>query len=64
MQCPINPSDVNTVQGKYPLMPKLPGTPGHEGVGEVVAKGDEVRVGQHLDWEVGYEGRAGRAGSP
>lgn len=42
-QSPINPSDVNTVQGKYPIGPPLPGgVPGHEGVAEVVAVGEQV----------------------
>eukprot|EP00798_Chlamydomonas_sp_ICE-L_P029137 gene29137-32355_t len=27
---PINPADVNTIEGKYPLQPCLPGVPGHE----------------------------------
>ncbi|KIZ02769.1 trans-2-enoyl-CoA reductase [Monoraphidium neglectum] len=39
---PINPSDINTVQGKYPLKPLLPGVPGHEGVMRVEAAGAEV----------------------
>ncbi|KAG1652919.1 hypothetical protein FOA52_007512 [Chlamydomonas sp. UWO 241] len=39
---PINPSDINTVEGKYPLRPELPGVPGHEGVGEVTALGPKV----------------------
>lgn len=41
-QAPINPSDINTVQGKYPLKPPLPGVPGHEGVMRVIAAGDKV----------------------
>ncbi|KAJ9506583.1 hypothetical protein QJQ45_018520 [Haematococcus lacustris] len=41
-QAPINPSDINTVQGKYPLQPTLPGTPGHEGVARVLAAGPGV----------------------
>jgi hypothetical protein len=48
LQSPFNPSDINTVQGKYPLQPPLPGgVPGHEGVAEVVAVGPEVRVTNH-----------------
>jgi hypothetical protein len=43
LQAPINPSDINTVQGKYPLQPSLPGVPGHEGVGKVVKVGSKVR---------------------
>lgn len=41
-QAPINPSDINTIQGKYPLKPPLPAVPGHEGVAEVVALGSQV----------------------
>lgn len=42
LQAPINPSDVNTIEGRYPLRPDLPGVPGHEGMGEVVAVGPKV----------------------
>lgn len=48
---PINPSDINTVQGKYPLQPSLPGVPGHEGVGKVVKVGSKVSglsAGDHV----------------
>ena len=38
---PINPSDVLVVQGLYGVLPKLPATPGFEGVGIV----DEVGPG-------------------
>ncbi|KFM25638.1 Helicase SKI2W [Auxenochlorella protothecoides] len=39
---PINPSDINTVEGKYPLQPELPGTPGNDGLGRVEAVGPKV----------------------
>ena len=32
---PINPADLNVIEGKYPIRPALPGTPGVEGVGVV-----------------------------
>ena len=47
----INPSDLLTVRGLYGALPKLPATPGLEGMGEVAAVGDEVenlRVGQRV----------------
>ncbi|KAG7209788.1 hypothetical protein KM043_011406 [Ampulex compressa] len=40
---PVNPADINTIQGKYPSKPPLPATPGNEGVGEIVAVGAKVR---------------------
>lgn len=40
---PVNPADINTIQGKYPSKPPLPATPGNEGVGEVVAVGSNVK---------------------
>ncbi len=47
----INPSDLLTVRGLYGSLPKLPATPGLEGMGEVAAVGDEVknlRTGQRV----------------
>lgn len=41
LAAPINPSDLNTVQGVYPLRPELPGVGGHEGVGQVLALGPQ-----------------------
>lgn len=47
----INPSDLLTVRGLYGALPKLPATPGLEGMGEVEAVGDGVmhlRPGQRV----------------
>ena len=41
-QAPINPSDINTIEGKYPIKPPLPAVPGNEGVGVVREIGSEV----------------------
>jgi NADPH:quinone reductase-like Zn-dependent oxidoreductase len=63
---PINPSDVMYVEGRYGLKPKLPATPGFEGVGVVesgggllgwLRKGKRVavindRVGNWSEWTV------------
>ena len=36
---PINPADLNQIEGKYPVRPELPATPGFEGAGVVVDLG-------------------------
>jgi mitochondrial enoyl-[acyl-carrier protein] reductase / trans-2-enoyl-CoA reductase len=40
---PINPADLNAIEGKYPIRPTLPATPGMEGAGVVVEIGSAVR---------------------
>jgi NADPH:quinone reductase len=47
----INPSDLLTVRGLYGALPKLPATPGLEGMGEIAAIGEGVKqfsVGQRV----------------
>jgi mitochondrial enoyl-[acyl-carrier protein] reductase / trans-2-enoyl-CoA reductase len=39
---PINPADLNQIEGKYPVRPELPATPGFEGAGVVVDIGRNV----------------------
>jgi trans-2-enoyl-CoA reductase len=39
---PINPADLNQIEGKYPVRPELPATPGFEGAGVVVELGRGV----------------------
>ena len=36
LAAPINPADINQIEGKYPVRPALPATPGFEGAGIVV----------------------------
>lgn len=40
---PVNPADINTIQGVYPVKPPLPATPGYEGIGEVLSVGSAVK---------------------
>ena len=40
---PINPADLNSIEGKYPIKQLLPATPGMEGAGIVVQLGSNVR---------------------
>ena len=43
LYAPINPADINMIQGSYATRPKLPAVPGGEGIGIVEALGAEVR---------------------
>ena len=46
---PVNPADLNFIEGTYGKKPEFPAVPGSEGVGEVVATGagvDSPRVGE------------------
>jgi mitochondrial enoyl-[acyl-carrier protein] reductase / trans-2-enoyl-CoA reductase len=40
---PINPADLNAIEGKYPIRPQLPATPGFEGAGVIVDLGTEAK---------------------
>src|SRR6187431_3615171 len=40
---PINPADLNSIEGKYPIKAALPATPGMEGAGTVIETGSAVR---------------------
>lgn len=40
---PLNPADINAIEGKYPVKPPLPATPGMEGAGVVVEIGANVK---------------------
>jgi NADPH:quinone reductase-like Zn-dependent oxidoreductase len=39
---PINPADLNIIEGKYPVRPELPAVPGMEAAGVIEAVGAEV----------------------
>jgi trans-2-enoyl-CoA reductase len=39
---PINPADLNQIEGKYPVKAALPATPGFEGAGVVTELGEKV----------------------
>lgn len=42
LAAPINPADLNQIEGKYPVRPVLPATPGFEGAGVIVELGAGV----------------------
>ena len=37
---PINPADINMLEGRYVVKPELPFVPGNEGVGKIIAVGE------------------------
>jgi trans-2-enoyl-CoA reductase len=43
LAAPINPADLNQIEGKYPIRAPLPATPGFEGAGVVEEVGSTVR---------------------
>eukprot|EP01126_Amoeba_proteus_P010075 TRINITY_DN1390_c0_g1_i11.p1 TRINITY_DN1390_c0_g1~~TRINITY_DN1390_c0_g1_i11.p1 ORF type:complete len:301 (+),score=59.33 TRINITY_DN1390_c0_g1_i11:456-1358(+) len=48
---PINPADINMIEGTYPIQPSLPSVAGNEGLGKVVAVGNSVsklKVGDYV----------------
>ncbi|XP_028406364.1 enoyl-[acyl-carrier-protein] reductase, mitochondrial-like [Dendronephthya gigantea] len=50
LAAPVNPADINMVQGTYPIKPCLPAVGGNEGVGEVIAVGSRVENINVGDW--------------
>jgi trans-2-enoyl-CoA reductase len=42
LAAPVNPSDLNQIQGRYPVQPALPAVAGNEGVARVTALGPDV----------------------
>ncbi|MGB8356255.1 MAG: 2-enoyl thioester reductase domain-containing protein [Chthoniobacteraceae bacterium] len=42
LAAPINPADLNVIEGKYPIRPPMPAVPGVEGAGVVEVAGAEV----------------------
>ncbi|XP_028937382.1 enoyl-[acyl-carrier-protein] reductase, mitochondrial isoform X2 [Ornithorhynchus anatinus] len=52
LAAPVNPADINMVQGTYALLPALPAVGGNEGVGQVVAVGGDVTSLEPGDWVI------------
>ncbi|XP_052088948.1 enoyl-[acyl-carrier-protein] reductase, mitochondrial-like [Mytilus californianus] len=55
LMAPINPSDINMIEGTYHIRPKLPSIVGNEGVGEVVEIGKNVKNMKAGDWVIPAE---------
>lgn len=52
LAAPINPADINMIQGVYPVRPALPAVGGNEGVAEVVEVGSSVTGLQPGNWVI------------
>ncbi|XP_042510131.1 enoyl-[acyl-carrier-protein] reductase, mitochondrial isoform X2 [Macadamia integrifolia] len=52
LAAPINPSDINRIEGVYPVRPPVPAIGGYEGVGEVQSLGSAVRGLSPGDWVI------------
>lgn len=51
LAAPINPVDINLIQGKYPIKKPLPAVAGYEGTGRIIKLGEKVetfQVGDHV----------------
>ncbi len=47
---PVNPADLNVLEGRYGQLPRLPCVPGHEGVGRVLSLGEGTNAELHPQW--------------
>lgn len=52
LAAPINPSDLNMLQGTYALLPELPAVGGNEGVCQVMELGERVKTLKLGDWVI------------
>lgn len=59
LAAPINPADLNMVEGVYGIKPKLPAVCGSEGVGVVTEVGNDVKGLQVNDWVIPGGGSGG-----
>uniref|UniRef100_A0A4X2LM55 Enoyl-[acyl-carrier-protein] reductase, mitochondrial n=1 Tax=Vombatus ursinus TaxID=29139 RepID=A0A4X2LM55_VOMUR len=52
LAAPVNPADINMIQGKYSILPELPAIGGNDGVGQVVEVGSAVMGVKPGDWVI------------
>ncbi|XP_074073995.1 enoyl-[acyl-carrier-protein] reductase, mitochondrial [Macrotis lagotis] len=52
LAAPVNPADINMIQGTYAILPKLPAVGGNEGVGQVLEVGSAVTTVKPGDWVI------------
>ncbi|XP_072465720.1 enoyl-[acyl-carrier-protein] reductase, mitochondrial isoform X3 [Notamacropus eugenii] len=59
LAAPVNPADINVIQGTYGILPELPAVAGNEGVGQVVEVGSAVTGVKPGDWVIPVNGGLG-----
>ncbi|XP_048860528.1 enoyl-[acyl-carrier-protein] reductase, mitochondrial isoform X4 [Brienomyrus brachyistius] len=52
LAAPVNPADINMLEGTYPVRPPFPAVGGNEGVGEVMEVGSDVTSLSPGDWAI------------
>ncbi|CAB1333569.1 unnamed protein product [Coregonus sp. 'balchen'] len=52
LAAPVNPSDINMIQGTYAILPDLPAVGGNEGVAQVLEVGSQVKALKPGDWVI------------
>uniref|UniRef100_A0A3P8S7C5 Enoyl-[acyl-carrier-protein] reductase, mitochondrial n=1 Tax=Amphiprion percula TaxID=161767 RepID=A0A3P8S7C5_AMPPE len=52
LAAPVNPSDMNMIQGTYAILPDLPAVGGNEGVAQVIEVGSQVKSLKAGDWVI------------
>ncbi|KAG7216885.1 hypothetical protein INR49_001539 [Caranx melampygus] len=59
LAAPINPADINMIQGTYAILPDLPAVGGNEGVAQVIEVGSQVKSLKTGDWVIPKEASLG-----
>ncbi|XP_030044825.1 enoyl-[acyl-carrier-protein] reductase, mitochondrial-like, partial [Microcaecilia unicolor] len=52
LAAPVNPADLNMLQGTYAILPPFPAVGGNEGIGEVLEVGSKVCDAKPGDWVI------------
>ncbi|KAM9310516.1 enoyl-[acyl-carrier-protein] reductase, mitochondrial [Pholidichthys leucotaenia] len=52
LAAPVNPSDINMIQGTYAILPHLPAVGGNEGVAQITEVGSQVTSLKAGDWVI------------
>ncbi|XP_039603405.1 enoyl-[acyl-carrier-protein] reductase, mitochondrial [Polypterus senegalus] len=59
LAAPVNPADINMIQGTYGILPSLPAVGGNEGLAEVIEVGNQVTALSPGDWVIPVDAEFG-----